>query len=176
MSHGKNLGASMGLCADDANSNGGQSNLGFVKWINQRYRYIITVRWLSICSEHKPNKNHRQPSQNSIDIVSIGSYIHPYTIEFHGSTSSPLSHRSITLPLQKNPDLTGKTFVITGTTSGTGKVAAHTIASKSGRVMMLNRPSSRSDKAQQDISAAYPNADIQTIECIYNPSHPYKYR
>lgn len=67
--------------------------------------------------------------------------------------------------LQKVPDLTGKTFVITGTTSGTGKVAAHTIASKSGRVMMLNRPSSRSDKAQQDISAAYPNADIQTLEC-----------
>ena len=54
--------------------------------------------------------------------------------------------------LQQLPELTGKTFVITGTTSGTGKIAAHTIASKGGRVMMLNRPSTRADKAQQDIA------------------------
>ena len=67
--------------------------------------------------------------------------------------------------LQTIPDLTGKTFVITGTTSGTGKVAAHTIASKGGRVMMLNRPSPRSEKAQHDISSSYPDADIQTVEC-----------
>ena len=67
--------------------------------------------------------------------------------------------------IQNISDLNGKTFVITGTTSGTGKIAAHTIASKGGRVLMLNRPSSRSDKVQQDIAAAHPNADIQTIEC-----------
>lgn len=63
------------------------------------------------------------------------------------------------------PDLTGKTFVITGTTTGTGNVAARTIASKGGRVLMLNRKSTRSDTAQQEIATAYPNADVQTIEC-----------
>ena len=63
------------------------------------------------------------------------------------------------------PDLTGKTFVITGTTTGTGNVAARTISSKGGRVLMLNRKSTRSDSAQQEIAAAYPNADVQTIEC-----------
>ena len=67
--------------------------------------------------------------------------------------------------LQKVPDLSEKTFVITGTTSGTGKVTAHTIASKGGRVVMLNRQSSRSEKAQQNISATHPNADVQTIVC-----------
>ena len=30
---------------------------------------------------------------------------------------------------------------------------------------MLNRKSTRSDKAQQDIAKAYPDADVQTIEC-----------
>ena len=63
------------------------------------------------------------------------------------------------------PNLTGKTFVITGTTSGTGNIAARTLASKGGRVFMLNRKSTRSDKAQQDIAKAYPDADVQTIEC-----------
>ena len=67
--------------------------------------------------------------------------------------------------IQKISDLNGKTFVITGTTSGTGKIAAHTIASKGGRIRMLNRASARSEKAQLDISAAYPNADVQTVEC-----------
>ncbi len=67
--------------------------------------------------------------------------------------------------VDKMPDLTGKTFVVTGTTSGTGKIAAHTLASKGGRVFMLNRKSSRSEKALQDIKTAYPNADVQSIEC-----------
>ena len=67
--------------------------------------------------------------------------------------------------LQNMPDLTGKTFVITGTTSGTGKVAAHALASKGARVFMLNRPSPRSEKAQHDITTAYPTGDVQTVEC-----------
>ena len=47
------------------------------------------------------------------------------------------------------PDLSGKTFVVTGTTSGTGRVAAKTLAEKGGRVFMLNRPSSRSEAVQR---------------------------
>ena len=67
--------------------------------------------------------------------------------------------------VQNMPDLTGKTFIITGTTSGTGNVAARTIAQKGGRVLMLNRKSTRSDNAQQDLSTAFPDTDIQTVEC-----------
>ena len=63
------------------------------------------------------------------------------------------------------PDLSGKTFVITGTTSGTGKIASHAIASKGGRVIMLNRPSSRSTSAQEAIAKAHPDADVTTIDC-----------
>ncbi len=65
----------------------------------------------------------------------------------------------------KMPDLTGKTFVITGTTSGTGKVAALTLVEKGARVLMLNRKSARSEKVQQDIQNTFPNGDVQTIEC-----------
>ena len=63
------------------------------------------------------------------------------------------------------PTLNGKTFIITGTTSGTGKVASMALAEKGARVFMLNRKSSRSEKAQQSISTAFPNADVRTIEC-----------
>ena len=63
------------------------------------------------------------------------------------------------------PNLKGKTFVITGTTSGTGKIAAQAIAQKDGRVIMLNRPSSRSKAAQEAISSAAPNAEVHTVDC-----------
>ena len=63
------------------------------------------------------------------------------------------------------PDLTGKTFVITGTTTGTGNVAARALAANGGRVFMLNRQSNRSINAQQDLQLAFPHADINTIEC-----------
>ena len=62
-------------------------------------------------------------------------------------------------------DQQGKTFVITGTTSGTGLVAARVLASKGGRIVMLNRPSERADKAQETISAEYPEANVQTVHC-----------
>ena len=43
-------------------------------------------------------------------------------------------------------NLNGKTFVITGTTSGTGKEAARILLSKGAKVMMLNRNASRSEE------------------------------
>ena len=67
--------------------------------------------------------------------------------------------------LKAMPNLTGKTFVITGTTSGTGKIAAHAIAHKGGKVIMLNRPSSRAQRAQDEISKAFPDADVVTVHC-----------
>ena len=67
--------------------------------------------------------------------------------------------------LESMPDLTGKTFVVTGTTSGTGKIAAQALAQKGGRVIMLNRPSERAKNAQENISNAYPNAEVVTVDC-----------
>ncbi len=43
------------------------------------------------------------------------------------------------------PNVAGKVFVITGTTSGTGFVAAKCVAKKGGEVVMLNRSSERAD-------------------------------
>ena len=62
-------------------------------------------------------------------------------------------------------DLSGKTFVITGTTSGTGRVAAQTIAQKGGRVFMLNRSSSRATRVQNELSDKFGTEQVITIEC-----------
>jgi NAD(P)-dependent dehydrogenase (short-subunit alcohol dehydrogenase family) len=63
------------------------------------------------------------------------------------------------------PSMAGKTVVITGTTSGTGRVAAATVAELGGKVLMLNRPSSRSKGARSELSAAHPSAELHAIEC-----------
>lgn len=63
------------------------------------------------------------------------------------------------------PDLSGKIIAITGTTSGTGKVAAHTFAKKGAKVLMLNRPSNRATTAYEEITAAYPTAEIIAVDC-----------
>ncbi len=67
--------------------------------------------------------------------------------------------------LAKVPLLTGKTVVITGTTSGTGKVVSRVLASKEANVIMLNRPSERSELVQQELHQLIPNANVMTIEC-----------
>ena len=61
-------------------------------------------------------------------------------------------------------DLSGRVTVITGTTSGTGRVAARTIARKGGRVIMLNRPSERAERVQAELSQAFGDL-IHTIPC-----------
>ncbi len=66
---------------------------------------------------------------------------------------------------EKMPDLTGKTFVVTGTTSGTGRIASLALAEKGGRVIMLNRPSSRSASMQEHIQKTFPAADVSTVDC-----------
>ena len=67
--------------------------------------------------------------------------------------------------LESMPELSGKTFVITGTTSGTGKVAAQALASKGGRVLMLNRTSERSEAIQASLGEAFPGGQVSTVEC-----------
>ncbi len=62
-------------------------------------------------------------------------------------------------------NLSGKTFVITGTTSGTGRVAAKTLAEGGGRVIMLNRDSERAVSIQAELEALQTSAEVITISC-----------
>ncbi len=59
----------------------------------------------------------------------------------------------------------GKTVVITGTTSGTGKIAANTMAELGAKVLVLNRASERSTTSFAELSAAHPDAELHNVEC-----------
>mmetsp|Transcript_29825 Transcript_29825/g.96219 ORF Transcript_29825/g.96219 Transcript_29825/m.96219 type:complete len:339 (-) Transcript_29825:403-1419(-) len=50
------------------------------------------------------------------------------------------------------PRLEGKVVAITGCTTGTGFVAAKTCAAKGAKVLMLNRPSERAEKAVKEVA------------------------
>ena len=59
----------------------------------------------------------------------------------------------------------GKTDAITGTTSGTGFVAAQACGKLGARVLLLNRPSTRADAALNDLQSHNSNADFTQIDC-----------
>jgi len=63
------------------------------------------------------------------------------------------------------PDVSGKVFAITGTTSGTGFVAAQTVAKHNGEVILLNRPSSRSIASLEKLKEAVPEGKFVPIDC-----------
>lgn len=63
------------------------------------------------------------------------------------------------------PSMDGKTVVITGTTSGTGQVAARTVADLGAKVLVLNRASDRSTRSFAELTAAYPHGDLHNVEC-----------
>lgn len=63
------------------------------------------------------------------------------------------------------PDVTGKVIVITGTTSGTGFVAARTVAELGGEAVLLNRPSKRVDTMLSSLKRAVPRGKFASIEC-----------
>lgn len=65
----------------------------------------------------------------------------------------------------KLPSMKGKTIAITGTTSGTGKIAAAALAEKGAKLLLLNRASSRSDASYNDLKTRYPDAEIHQVEC-----------
>lgn len=62
-------------------------------------------------------------------------------------------------------DGTGKVFVITGTTSGTGLAAAQVVAERGGEVVLLNRASKRVDKMMKTLKSAVPDGKFVPIEC-----------
>lgn len=61
------------------------------------------------------------------------------------------------------PDQTGKTIAITGCTSGMGLILAHTAAQKGARVLMINRPSDRADRALAELTAT--GAEAHLVAC-----------
>jgi len=61
------------------------------------------------------------------------------------------------------PPMTGKTVFITGCTSGTGLVLAKTCGELGARVVMLNRPSERADRALKQLVDA--GADAVLVPC-----------
>jgi NAD(P)-dependent dehydrogenase (short-subunit alcohol dehydrogenase family) len=63
------------------------------------------------------------------------------------------------------PSQAGKTFAITGTTSGTGYVAAKTIRELGGNVILLNRQSERSTKSFQELEKIPSQGSIHSVEC-----------
>lgn len=63
------------------------------------------------------------------------------------------------------PIVNGKVFAITGTTSGTGFIAAETVAKHGGEVLLLNRPSPRSVSSLEKLSAAVPKGKFVPIDC-----------
>jgi NAD(P)-dependent dehydrogenase (short-subunit alcohol dehydrogenase family) len=65
------------------------------------------------------------------------------------------------------PDLTDQVICITGCTSGTGLVAAKTVASKgAAAVIMLNRASDRATAAEQAVKdVAADNCTVETVSC-----------
>jgi NAD(P)-dependent dehydrogenase (short-subunit alcohol dehydrogenase family) len=63
------------------------------------------------------------------------------------------------------PSMEGKTVAITGTTSGTGRIAARTMAELGAKVLLLNRKSSRSESSAAALRDAFPDAEIHEVEC-----------
>ena len=63
------------------------------------------------------------------------------------------------------PSLNGKTIAITGTTSGTGFVAAKACLKLGARVLLLNRPSSRSQKSLEVLKTENSNTEVLPVDC-----------
>jgi len=63
------------------------------------------------------------------------------------------------------PPMDGKVFAITGTTSGTGFIAAKTVAKHGGEVLLLNRSSPRSISSLEKLRASVPEGKFVPIEC-----------
>ncbi len=63
------------------------------------------------------------------------------------------------------PSMKGKTVVITGTTSGTGWVAAQTLASLGANLLLLNRPSQRSKDSFSQLKSSFPDVEIHSVDC-----------
>lgn len=62
-------------------------------------------------------------------------------------------------------DMNGKVVAVTGTTSGTGYVCARELAALGATVLLLNRPSARSESALAALKREVPNGKFEAIAC-----------
>jgi NAD(P)-dependent dehydrogenase (short-subunit alcohol dehydrogenase family) len=62
-------------------------------------------------------------------------------------------------------DMTGKVAAVTGTTSGTGYVCARELAKLGATVLLLNRPSERSERALAELKREAPAGRFEAIAC-----------
>ena len=63
------------------------------------------------------------------------------------------------------PSMEGKTVAITGTTSGTGYIAAKVVAELGAKVLLLNRPSTRAEKSYEELRSQFPAAELHAVDC-----------
>eukprot|EP00951_Prasinocladus_malaysianus_P010843 scaffold79908_cov38-Prasinocladus_malaysianus.AAC.1 len=84
-----------------------------------------------------------------------------------GNYSKPKDVPSRLFPkeVEDLPSMEGRVVAITGCTTGTGFIAAKTIAQKGGEVVMLNRVSERAASAENAVKEAVPDAKVCTIGC-----------
>ncbi len=75
---------------------------------------------------------------------------------------------------QHTQDMTGKIVAVTGTTSGTGYVCARELAKLGATVLLLNRPSERSDHALARLRAEVSDGKFQSIACDLQDFHSVK--
>lgn len=64
-----------------------------------------------------------------------------------------------------NVDMSGKTVIITGATSGLGKESALAIAQMGATVALVGRSQSKLAKTVDEIKAACPSAKLETFQC-----------
>ncbi|HEY4158810.1 MAG TPA: SDR family NAD(P)-dependent oxidoreductase, partial [Polyangiaceae bacterium] len=62
-------------------------------------------------------------------------------------------------------DMTGKVVAVTGTTSGTGYVCARELGKLGATVLLLNRPSERSERALSELKREAPGARFSALVC-----------
>ena len=67
--------------------------------------------------------------------------------------------------LNSLPALESKTIAITGTTSGMGFIAAEACARLGAKVILLNRPSPRSDASFEKLKMNVSNAQFYQVDC-----------
>jgi NAD(P)-dependent dehydrogenase (short-subunit alcohol dehydrogenase family) len=84
-----------------------------------------------------------------------------------GSYSQPAQVKDVHFPAFKAalPRLESKVIAITGTTSGTGFVAAQTCAELGAQVLLLNRPSERATSSLESLRKAVPGGKFEAVAC-----------
>ena len=73
------------------------------------------------------------------------------------------------------PLMSGKTIAITGTTSGTGYITAKEAVSRGAKVLALNRPSGRAERAIELLEIFCENGgSVQQVDCDLTKFEPVK--